>query len=422
MKNIQKIYKNKELMKKLLFTLVIMFIFRLGSDTMLASVRLGNIASMPALDFFSMMSGGSFDSFTLFALGLSPFITSAIVIELMSNDVIPALSRIKKEGNTEKRNKIVNALGLFIAVIQAAAVTYMLDSQYGILFSNDIYSYIFTVTMLTAGSAILLWISKQIDIHGIGNGSSVIIACGILFRLPTTICQVFDNIVSYSDLTTLIPFAALMAAYIMVIMFVVYIENSERRIRIQFSSMSHIPSGKSHDYLPIKVNPSGVIPVIFASSLMQIPVFICQLAGARAVWLEWFSLGNVRGIAVYSVLIIYFTFFYSKTVVNPKEVNEKLRKTECAVVGIRPGHDTVHYLNRLLNRLCIYGAIAILIIALIPVVLPMFWDAAGMGLTVGGTSLIIVTGVTLEIAKKIRNENQRKDYRKQTLLWGKDRK
>ena len=141
MKKIIKTLKNKELMKKLAFTLAMMFIFRLGSNTMLASVRLGNMDSFPAMDFFSMMSGGSFDSFTLFALGLSPFITSAIVIELMSNDVIPVLTRIKKENNTEKKNKIVNAVGTVIAVLQAGAVTYVLDSQYSILISNDIYSY-----------------------------------------------------------------------------------------------------------------------------------------------------------------------------------------------------------------------------------------------------------------------------------------
>ena len=421
MKKIIKTLKNKELMKKLAFTLAMMFIFRLGSNTMLASVRLGNMDSFPAMDFFSMMSGGSFDSFTLFALGLSPFITSAIVIELMSNDVIPVLTRIKKENNTEKKNKIVNAVGTVIAVLQAGAVTYVLDSQYSILISNDIYSYVFTVAMLTAGSLILLWISKQIDIYGIGNGSSLIIACGILYKLPVTICEVFDDIVSYSDLMTLIPFGLLILAYVAVVIFVVFVEKSERRIRTQFSSMSHIPSGKSYDYLPIKVNPSGVIPVIFASSLMQIPSLVCQLTGKHPGWLGWFSLTEARGITVYAVLIIYFTFFYSKTVVNSKDISENLKKTECSIVGVRPGLETANWLKRVMNRLCFFGAAALLVIAMIPVLLPMFWDAANMGLTIGGTSLIIVTGVTLEIAGKIRNQNSRKDYRKQKLLWGKDR-
>lgn len=411
------IAKHKKLIKQILFTAVILFIYRLGSTVMLASVRTGNLSEIAALDFFSAMTGGGMDSFTLFALGLSPFITSAIVIELLSNDVIKPLARIKKDNDTEKKNKIVNILGVFIALLQSASITYVLDNQYGILIANDICSYIFTCGMLTAGSILLLWLSKQIDIYGIGNGSSMIIACGILCRLPSTICSVFDEIVSYSHPETFAIFAALMSVYILMIMFVVYFGNSEIRIPIQFSAMSHIPSGKNSDYLPIKVNPSGVVPVIFASSIMQVVVLGLQLAGYSGGITSWFSLYTWQGILLYGVMTFIFTFYYSRTIINPKDIAENFRKTECSIWGVRPGKETADYISHILNRVCFYGALSLLVIALVPVILPMFWDAAGYGLTIGGTSLIIVSGVMLEICNRIRSDN-RKNYRKPSVWKG----
>lgn len=417
MKIRKSISKHKDLIKKILFTAVILFIYRLGSTVMLASVRTGNLSEIAALDFFSAMTGGGMDDFTLFALGLSPFITAAIVIELLSNDVIKPLARIKKDNDAEKKNKIVNILGVFIALLQSVSITYMLDRQYGILMAGDIYSYVFTCGMLTAGSALLLWLSKQIDIYGIGNGSSMIIACGILCRLPSTVCSVFDEIVSYSQPETFAVFAALIAVYILMIMFVVYIGNSEIRIPIQFSAMSHIPSGKNSDYLPIKVNPSGVVPVIFASSIMQVVVLGLQLAGYSGSLTSWFSLYTWQGIALYGIMTFFFTFYYSRTIINPKEIAANFKKTECSIQGIRPGNETAKYISWTLNKVCFYGALSLLIIALVPVILPMFWEAADYGLTIGGTSLIIVTGVMLEICDKIRNDNRRTEYKRPSSVW-----
>lgn len=411
MKKVKKFIKNKELIKKIAFTVLMLFIYRLGCNLIVGSVDTTGIENITAFEFFDMMTGASLSDFTLFSLGLSPVITASIIIELLSNDIVPALARIKKENDSKKKNKIVNALGIILAAVQSLGITYMMDAGYGVLRANDIYSYIFTCGMLTAGGIILLWISTQIDVYGIGNGSSLIIASGILYKLPGTICDAFNTIVSYKDLTTVWSFVALMATYIAMIMFVVFIENSEKRLNIQFAqAQKNVFGGKKSDYLPIKVNPTGVIPVIFSASILQFPVIICSLLGKNPEWLEWVSLRDYKGIILYAVLTVYFTFFYTKTIIDPSQINRNLKNTGGNITGVRIGKDTIEYINKTLNRICFYGAAALLIIALVPVLVPMFWTAANVSLTIGGTSLIIVTSVTLEIAGKLKTEMSAKKY------------
>ena len=419
MKNkIKRFFSKRELIKQIAFTLFCMFLFRLGSNIIISSVDTSVIGGVQGFDLFNLLTGADMGSFSLFALGLSPFITGSIVIELLSNDVIPVFSRWKKDNENTKRTTASNVCGLIIAVIQAFSITLALDRSYGMLRSDNIYSYLYTAIIMVVGSCILLWISKQIDTYGLGNGSSIIIVSGILYKMPGIIDDAYNIVVTYKDLTTLISFALLMAVFISVIFFVVFTEKSEKRIRIAFSFGSRSVVGQKDNYLPIKVNVSGVIPVIFASSVLQIPSLISKMFNKEYEWMSFFSLSDPKGIVLYVLLIIFFVYYYSHTLINAKDINSNFRKSGCSIISVRPGQDTIDYINRHLNYLCVFGSVSLVFIALIPVVVPMIWTtAASSGLTLGGTSLIIVTGVTLEIYRKIKTEMTRFDYKKQSFFW-----
>lgn len=397
-----------------------LFIFRLGNNITVSSINSNVIQSIGGFEILSLLTGADFTSFSVFALGLSPFITGSIVYELLSNDVIPVFSRWKKENDSSKKVVASNSIGIAVGIIQALSITAMFDNQYGILRAGNLYSYIYTTGVLVAGSCFLLWISKMIDSYGVGNGSSLIIAAGILYNLPGIILNAFDITVTYSDWKTFLVFGALMLLYLAIIGYVVFTEKSERRIPIVFSNYSTYATGKKKDYLPIKINVSGVIPVIFASSILSVPSIICNLGGWSPDWLDWFSLANIRGIAIYAVLIIFFTFYYSHTLIVPKDINRNFQKSGCNIVSVRLGSDTISYLNKVLNRVCVFGSVSLLIIALMPVITPLVWDAASRtDLTIGGTSLIIVSSTVLSIYQKIKSESTRTKYIKQTSIWKK---
>lgn len=394
--------RHQNILKKTLFTLMILAVYRLGSSIMIGSVNTSAMKQLPALTFFSLLSGANFQSFTLFALGLSPFITSSIIFELLSNDIVPYLTRIRSENETKKRNQFNNILGIIFAVIQATSMTVAMNKQSKILINSSIYSYIYTVLMLVAGSMILLWLSKQIDSFGFGNGASLIIAAGIINNLPSTIDSVYNSIVKYKDPMTFVSFGLLMIAYIISIFFIVFIEKSERRLPIHFAKS--VTANEAQDYMPIRVNPSNVIPVIFASSILQFPSMICSLLGKSPSWLKQIALDKPIGIIIYAVMTIFFTFYYSYSVINAKLVADNFKKSGCSIDGITPGAETEYYLNNTVTKLCVFGAPALLIIALCPIILPKIWNAASVGLTVGGTSLIIAVGVAVELGSAIETE------------------
>lgn len=418
----KKIIKNKELRNATLFTLLCLFVFRIGSNIVISSVDVSSINQIGGFEIFNLLTGADMTGFTIFALGLSPFITGSIVVELLSNDVIPAFTRWKKENDTHKRNVASNTIGLVTAFLQATSITLALDNTYGIMRAGNIYSYIYTIAIMVAGSCFLLWMSKQIDSYGIGNGSSLIIAAGILYKMPSMIDVAYNIVVTYKDWTTFVSFGLLMLAFLSVVFFVVFIEKSERRIPIVFSQgkNSVLHQKSLNEYLPIKVNASGVIPVIFASSILQIPSMLAMLTGKNPNWINYFSFSHPIGIGIYALMIVFFVFYYSHTLINAKNIDKNFKQSRCNINGVRPGEETEKYINKVLNRVCSIGAIALLFIALIPILLPMFWNTAYIaGLTVGGTSLIIVTSVTLEIYNKFKSQMTRKEYTAQSMFWKK---
>lgn len=393
--------RHSSIIKKTLFTLLILAVYRLGASLLVGSVNGTALKQLPVLTFFSLMSGASFQSFTLFALGLSPFITSSIIFELLSNDIVPSLTRIRSDNDTKKRNEFTNILGIILAVVQAASVVIATQKQSSVLVSSDIMSYVYTIFMLVLGSLILLWLSKQIDAHGFGNGASVIIAAGIICNLPSTVNYAYNSVVKLKDPMTFVLFGGLMLAYIAALLFIVFIEKSERRLPIHFTKAT---AAADRDYMPIKVNPSNVIPVIFASSILQFPSLICGFAGTTPKWVKAIALDKPVGMIIYGIMILFFTFYYSYSVINAKLVADNFKKNGCSIDGIRPGADTQYYLNNTVSKLCVFGAPALLIIAMCPILLPKFWDIANQGLTIGGTSLIIAVGVALELGQAVKAE------------------
>ena len=398
-------FVKRPIFKQIIFTIVCLFIFRLGNNIFVSSINIPFFNKVTGLSLFDMLTGSDLSSFTVFALGLSPFITASIIIELLSNDYLPIFAKLKEE-NQKKKNTATNLLGLVIAVIQAGVYTFAMDKSYHYLKYNDIYSYIYTVIILVAGSCIVLWLSKQIDAKGIGNGSSVIIAAGILYRFPKILCQAFDTTVTYKDKITFIFFGALILVYLGIIALTVFSEKSERRLKINFSRGA---GSRQYNYLPIKLNVSSVIPVIFAASLLQAPQIICSLMNKTPKWLNYFSLEKPYGIAIYAALIIFFTFFYSHTVINAEDINKNLERNGGNIEGVRLGEETISYINSVLTRITVAGVISLLLISLIPVLLPLFWNVAkSSGLSVAGTSLIIVVSVTFEIASRLKSAKTKK--------------
>ena len=396
----------KPIFKQIVFTIVCLFIFRLGSNIFVSSINIPLFNKIVGLSLFDMLTGSDLSNFTVFALGLSPFITASIIIELLSNDYLPIFTKWKEEWDTKKKNTAINICGLIIAIIQASVYVFAIDKSYHYLKYNDIYSYIYTVAILVAGSCIVLWLSKQIDAKGIGNGSSIIIAAGILYRFPKMICSAFDTTVSYKDKMTFVFFGLLILAYLTIIAFTVFTEKSERRLKINFPNGAQT---KQMNYLPIKLNVSSVIPVIFAASILQAPQIICSFMNKTPKWLDYFSLEKPCGIIIYALLIIFFTFFYSHTVINAEDVNRNLDRNGGNIEGVRLGEETVSYINKTLNRVTFAGMISLLIISLTPILLPLFWDIAkDSGLSIAGTSLIIVISVTFEIFAKLKSSKTKK--------------
>lgn len=401
-----KSFFKSNLFKQIIFTFACLFIFLLGSNIFVSSVNIQFFDQVTGLSLYDMLTGSDLSGFSLFALGLSPFITSSIIIELLSNDIIPSFTRWKNNGETKKKNTATNIFGLIIAFIQSTVYVIAMDKSYHYLKYNDIYSYIYSIAILVAGSCVVLWLSKQIDAKGIGNGSSIIIAAGILYRFPKMLCQAFDTTVSYKDKMTFVFFGILILIYLLIILFTVFTEKSERRLKINFSNAAYT---KQTSYLPIKLNVSGVIPVIFAASILQAPQVVCSFMNITPKWLNYFSLEKPYGITLYAILIAFFTYFYAHTIIVGKNINKNLEKNGGNIEGTRIGEDTENYINSVLNRVTFAGMIALLVISLTPVLLPLFWDVAkNSKLTVSGTSLIIVVSVTFEIAARLKSTKTKK--------------
>lgn len=421
----KEVFKKGELRRKVVFTLGILFVFRLGAGIVIPYIDTSAITSAATssgiFGIMNMLGGGTLEKFSLFSLGVSPYITSSIIIELLSMDVIPALAQWNKEGNTgkKKKDKVTRVLTLALAIIQGGSLTYAFDKGYSILASSSIWTYVYVVIVMAAGSMFTMWLGDQITIKGVGNGTSLLIFTGIVANLPNSFISSFKSMVTfgsaYKTVTSLAWYILFVIVYLAIVVFVVFEEGAIRKIPIIYATNTQtVMHTKESTNLPIKINSSSVIPVIFAASVLAAPRTIISFMKSTSTTQMINNILNYQkpiGFVLYIVMIILFTFFYSNLQIDAKKISEDLKKSGGAIPGVRTGDDTKKYIGTVLNRVTVVGSLFLAIIASIPIIAPEIWKmTSNNALSLGGTGLIIVTGVALETVRAIKSMLTRREY------------
>lgn len=421
----KEVFKKGELRRKVVFTLGILFVFRLGAGIVIPYIDTSAITSAATssgiFGIMNMLGGGTLEKFSLFSLGVSPYITSSIIIELLSMDVIPALAQWNKEGNTgkKKKDKVTRVLTLALAIIQGGSLTYAFDKGYSILASSSIWTCVYVVIVMAAGSMFTMWLGDQITIKGVGNGTSLLIFTGIVANLPNSFISSFKSMVTfgsaYKTATSLAWYILFVIVYLAIVVFVVFEEGAIRKIPIIYATNTQtVMHTKESTNLPIKINSSSVIPVIFAASVLAAPRTIISFMKSTSTTQMIDNILNYQkpiGFVLYIVMIILFTFFYSNLQIDAKKISEDLKKSGGAIPGVRTGDDTKKYIGTVLNRVTVVGSLFLAIIASIPIIAPEIWKmTSNNALSLGGTGLIIVTGVALETVRAIKSMLTRREY------------
>ena len=431
-KTLRNAFKVKDIRNRLIFTFFMLIIIRIGSELPAPGID-GEVfkqwwqsQATDGLGFFNAITGGSFLNMSVFALNITPYITSSIIVQLLTI-AIPKLEEMQRDGE-EGRKKMVaitRYLTIGLALIQSVAMTIGFYRG-GLLTSNSPLTVIQVVTGLTAGSAVLMWIGERITEKGIGNGISIVLVINIISRMPEDIGTLFNQFIANKSIPKGILAGLIIAAIIVaVVVFVVVLQDAERRIPVQYSKklQGRKQAGGQSTYIPLKVNTGGVIPVIFAQSLLQTPVIIAALlgkgngTGIGSKILKGMSQSNwcnpeepiySIGLVVYLLLIIAFAYFYTQITFNPLEIANNMKKAGGFIPGIRPGKPTSDYLNQMLNYIVFIGAIGLSIVAFIPI---FFNGVFKADVSFGGTSIIIVVGVVIETIKQVESQMRVRYYK-----------
>lgn len=431
MKKIAAIFKNKEIVDRIFFTIMILFVFRLGAAIKVPGVTVSDLSfsNNDAFGLMNLLGGGTLQSFSIFALGVSPYITAQIIVQLLSMDVLPALTELSKQGQAgRKKLDLTNRyLTLLLGAVQAYGIIKTMEvNSYITLDSTSFWSYTYIITIMLSGTMLTMWLGDQITTKGIGNGISMIIFAGIVVSLPNQIISAYQTWLadkfgqtSARILSGAMQFGIYILAFVLIIGFITFIEMSQRKIPVQHAGKGGMTAKYSQaSFLPIKINSSGVIPVIFASSIMMAPqVIVSFIAGANqnAEWLKIFNSSDlVRmpwfnnqtwqmpwGLIIYITLIVLFAFFYAKIQINPEQLAENFQKNGSYIPGVRPGNETERYVNKVVNRITVIGATSLATIAALPILLVLFQVVPDQSLALGGTGLIIVVGVAMELNNQI---------------------
>lgn len=415
-KGIKQIFSpgNKDVRNKILFTLLILFVYKLGTTVRVPGTN--NITQdLGFLELLNVMSGGSLRNFSIFALGVTPYISASIIIQLFQMDIIPYFSNLAKEGHTGrvKLNKITRYVGIAMAFLQGLVMSFSFLGE-----SATAIEYVRVSVILTAGTCFLLWLGDEITRKGVGNGISILIMAGILISTPSMMVDAFGSFVvtgTVQEVTLgITKFVLFLLVYVAIIVGVVFIEKSERRIPIQYSNRTSTAYGAKQTYIPFKLNSSGVMPVIFASSLISIPSLIAAFVKNDSFSLfvnSYINYNTVTGFILYVLLIILFSYLYTfmASGLRPKELSENLNKQGGYVPGIRPGKETKTYISKVLSRTTFLGALFLVIIAGLPILVSNFSELP-TSVTVGGTGLLIVVGVALETYNQIESTLSARKY------------
>ena len=424
-------FKIKEIRDKILFTFGMLIVIRIGSQLPVPGVN-GEVfrqwfsdQANGAFSFFDAITGGSFMSMSILALNITPYITSSIIIQLLTI-AIPKLEEMQRDGE-DGRKKIVSItryVTVALALIQSAAMAIGFGRQ-GYLIQFNAMSVICSIATLTAGSAFLMWVGERITEKGIGNGISIVLVINIISRLPEDLKTLFEQFVfGKAPATAILAAAIIIAVIIAMVVLVIILNDGTRKIPVQYANkvQGRKMVGGQTSNIPLKVNTAGVIPVIFAQSLMQFPIIISSFAGynGTGVWSEilkylnsgyWCNPKQIKytiGLIVYIALIIFFAYFYTSITFNPLMIADNMKKQGGFIPGIRPGKPTSDYLNKLLNYIVFIGAIGLTIIAILPYIFSGVFNA---NVSFGGTSLIIIVSVVLETMKQVESQMFVRNYK-----------
>ncbi len=442
METLKKIFKNKDLLKKLGFTLLAFVVFKFLTYVTMPLVNTASLTDMfdntGFLGIVNSISGNALRNYSIIALGISPYITASIVVQMLQMDIIPALKEWSLEGEAgrKKISRLNRYVALGLAFVQALAMTFAFHSNQTQLFQTFVSDwataggrnlwflvYFYIAVVLTAGTAFMIWLADQITLRGIGNGSSMLIVGGIIMALPGTITSLYQYYISgtlaspYASAGTwsgYVLFSVCILLFVLVLVGVTYIQVSVRKIPIQYANRpaSQKFQGKSESNVPLKVNTAGVIPVIFASIILSLPSTVfgyISISSTASNWLnQLFSYTQPIGFAIYIILIFVFTFFYTFIVVRPEQMADNLSKQNAYIPGVRPGYDTETYITKTLFRITVIGALYLIVIAALPIIASMVLGHSYI--QIGGTSLLIIVGVSLETAKQIETDTQEKTY------------
>ena len=397
--------KNKDVKQRVFFTLFALFIFKLG--TMIQVPGTTSITKdLGFLELMDAMGGGAFKQFSIFALGVTPYISASIVTQLLQMDIIPYFSDLAKQGPSGRMK--INKINRYLAIILAFLQGYIFSLAF-IPSGSGALEYMRIAVILTAGTAFVLWLSDQITQKGIGNGVSLIIMAGIVMTTPTMFVDAFREMVVTTSAQSLIlgivSFIIFVIVYLAIIIGVIYVQQSERRIPIQYTNKTTSAYGAKQSYMPIKLNSAGVMPVIFASMIVSIPSAIAQFTKNEDILLfvqKYLNYNTVVGFVLYMLLILFFAYFYTFMQMKPEEMASNFQKQGGYIPGIRPGKDTASYIKQVLSRLTIIGAIFLMIIAGLPILFSNL-SSLSTNVTIGGTGLLIVVGVALETYNQLES-------------------
>ncbi|MDH9150436.1 preprotein translocase subunit SecY [Streptococcus infantis] len=418
--------KVKQVRSKILFTIFIVFVFRIGTSITVPWVNANSLNALSGLSFLNMLSlvsGNAMKNFSVFALGVSPYITASIVVQLLQMDLLPKFVEWGKQGEVGRRklNQATRYIALVLAFVQSVGITAGFNALSGAkLLTVPLTPQVFLVIggILTAGSMIVTWLGEQITDKGYGNGVSMIIFAGIVASIPDMVKGIyvdyFVNVPGSRLTSSLIFVAILIIAVLLIVYFTTYVEQAKYKIPIQYTKVAQ--GAPSSSYLPLKINPAGVIPVIFASSITAAPAAILQFVSASGLNWEWVktaqelvSTSTPTGVALYALLIILFTFFYTFVQINPEKAAENLQKSGAYIHGVRPGKGTEEYMSKLLRRLATVGSIFLGVISILPIVAK---DLFGLSEVVafGGTSLLIIISTGIEGIKQLEGYLLKRKY------------
>lgn len=403
---------NKDLRIRILFTLGALMIFVIGTGVQVPGTADVTV-NLGFLELINVMGGGALKQFSIFGLGVMPYITASIIVQLLQMDIFPYFSELKDEGpvGRQKLNQITRYMGIIFAFIEGFAFAYAFLGS-----GKTTMDYMYVATILTAGTAFLLWLGDQVTQKGIGNGISLIILAGIVSTMPSMFITAFKELITKGEFALwlgILLFVLFVIVYFLIIVGVIFVELAERKIPIQYANKSTSAYG-NQSFMPIKVNTSGVMPVIFASSLLAIPATIAQLVKNEKFINfvnNYLTYTKPVGFIIFVALIFFFAYFYTYIQLKPEDLAKNLKENGGFIPGVRPGKDTEKYISNVLSKLTIIGGVFLVIIAGLPII---FSSLSGLSsaVTIGGTSLLIVVGVALETYKQLEGSLVSRNYKK----------